>query len=63
MFAVFIVLHPWWHTRGNQEQAYMKLPQQSTLTADGVESGVDSEMKSVVDSGMDPGVESGIDSG
>ena len=41
----------------------LQLPQQSTLTANGVDSGVDSEMKSVVDSGMDPGVDSGIDSG
>ena len=40
-----------------------KLPQQSTLTANGADAGVDSELKSVVDSGMDPGVESGFDSG
>ena len=40
-----------------------KLPQQSTLTASGVDSGMDSEMNSGEDSRMGPGVDSGVDSG
>ena len=40
-----------------------KLPQQGTLTASGVDSGVDSEMNSGVDSRLDSSVEYGEDSG